>query len=364
MPRKGENIYKRKDGRWEARYIYQYINGKARYRSIYGHTYMEAKTKRAQEQLKVKQMSVSCIKQHTTIDEICFMWLNDRKPSVKESTYSHYAYIVENHILTAFAAQRVEQIEDNRILDFQQQLKERLADKTVADIMRVFKSIWQYGKNHEYPCGEWKLPAIKIKSRKEVEIVSQDVRDRMTKAFCDYDEYVVLGICFSLLTGVRIGELCGLRWGDIDLEKGYVTVARTVERIYDLSPSAKKKTKVVITDPKTENSERIIPMPEFLIHSIKGLRKADDCYVLTGSPKNTEPRTFYSRYKTFLRKNSLGNYTFHQLRHTFATLCVEQNFDVKSLSEILGHADVKTTMNLYVHPTFQMKKRQMDTLKL
>ena len=120
----------------------------------------------------------------------------------------------------------------------------------------------------------------------------------------------------------------------------------------------------MITEPKTENSERIIPMPEYLVNYIRQYKRNNECYVLTGSTKNTEPHTFYTRYKTFLRKNNLGDYTFHQLRHTFATLCVEQNYDLKSLSEILGHANVQTTMNLYVHPTLQMKKRQMDTLRL
>ena len=105
-------------------------------------------------------------------------------------------------------------------------------------------------------------------------------------------------------------------------------------------------------------------MPDCLIEYIKGFREKDGRYLLTATTKYTEPNTYYSRYKTFLRQNELGEYTFHELRHTFATQCVDKGFDIKSLSEILGHADVSTTMNLYVHPTLQMKKRQMDMLTM
>lgn len=364
MPRKGENIYKRKDGRWEARYIHHYEKGKAKYRSVYGKTYTEAKVKREEILSDSKMIHVSVIKQRALLDELCLLWLGNRKPNVKESTYTRYVRIVDKYILIEFRAKRIDQIDAERIQTFQAQLKERLADKTVNDIMCVFKSIWKFGQMQGYPCCEWVQSGIKVKKAKEITIISQDVRDRMAKAFSDYNQFVAMGVCFSLLTGVRIGEICGLRWGDIDLQNGYATIRRTVERISDLSPNAKQKTKVVITEPKTENSERIIPMPKYLVNYIKRYERNSDCYILTGSTKNTEPHTFYTRYKTFLRKNDLGDYTFHQLRHTFATLCVEQNFDLKSLSEILGHADVQTTMNLYVHPTLQMKKRQMDTLRL
>ena len=173
-----------------------------------------------------------------------------------------------------------------------------------------------------------------------------------------------MGIVFTMFTGVRIGELCGLRWGDVDLENGYVHIRRTVERIANLDRNTQSKTKVILSEPKTENSIRTIPLPSCLIEYIKTFKSNDDRYLLTATKKYTEPHTYYSRYKTFLRQNDLGDYTFHELRHTFATQCVDMGFDIKSLSEILGHSNVTTTMNLYVHPTLQMKKRQMDLLTM
>lgn len=153
-----------------------------------------------------------------------------------------------------------------------------------------------------------------------------------------------------------------MRWGDIDFENGYAYIRRTVERIANLDKSSAKKTKVIISEPKTDNSMRIIPLPTFLVEYIREFKTNDDKYVLTASTKHTEPHTYYTRYKNYLRKYNLGDYTFHELRHTFATECVDKGFVIKSLSEILGHADVSTTMNYYVHPTLRMKKRQMEML--
>lgn len=364
MSRKGENIYKRKDGRWEARYIHHYEDGKAKYCSLYGKSYAEVREKRTKELAKIEKMPVSAVKQRAEPEELCLLWLNERKTRVKESTYTRYARIVNKFILPAFSGRRLVMIRASDIYRFQEQMRETLSDKTVSDIMCVFKSVWHYGQELGYPCSAWKQPRLKIKPAGEIAVIPLEVQKQIKLALDGYPENVALGILFTLLTGVRIGELCGLRWGDIDLENCLVHIRRTVERIADLSPVSNRKTKVVITEPKTDHSIRTIPLPESLIAIIRSSRKSPESYLLTGSEKPTEPHTFYTRYKTFLRKNDLGNYTFHAIRHSFATRCVDCGFDIKSLSEILGHADVKTTMNLYVHPTMKMKKRQMDMLTL
>ena len=171
-----------------------------------------------------------------------------------------------------------------------------------------------------------------------------------------------LGILFTIFTGVRIGELCGLRWGDIDLNNKVAHISRTVERIDDLNPEAVRKTKVIVTEPKTEDSIRNIPLQDFLVDHLMKYRREDNCYLLTGSTRYTEPHSCYVRYRRFLDRNGIGKNTFHALRHTFATKCVEKGFDIKSLSEILGHSSVTTTMTFYVHPTLEMKRNQMERL--
>jgi len=363
MPRKGENIYKRKDGRWEARYIHHYENGKAKYRSVYADSYSEVKAKRQEELAKPENMRVSAVKQLGTLNEICTLWLNSRKSKVKESTYTRYARIVNNYILPGFESDKLIKIGNQEICAYIDKLKETLSDKTVSDIRCVFVSIWTYGVENGYPCCNFNLPKEKGKSNHIITVLPPETRKKFELAALKYNNLVSLGIVFAMFTGIRIGELCGLKWGDIDFENGFVKIQRTVERIADLD-SDSRKTKVIISEPKTENSVRMIPLPKDLMDYIRGFKMRENDYILTASPKHTEPQTYYSRYKTFLRQHNLGDYTFHELRHTFATHCVDMGFDIKSLSEILGHADVSTTMNLYVHPTLQMKKRQMDMLTM
>ena len=364
MPRKGENIYKRKDGRWEARYIHHYEDGKPKYRSVYGSTYTEVKAKRQDELSKSDMVRASVVKQLAELGEICTLWLNSRKPNVKESTYTRYVRTVNKYILPYFEQNGLIKICNSTVNAVFDKLKAELSIKTVSDIRCIFKSIWNYGRENGYPCCELKFPKDKTKTSGKVCVLAPDILKRIESLITKQNNLVTLGVVFTLFTGVRIGELCGLRWGDIDLNNGYVHIRRTVERIANIDGKTQGKTKVIVSEPKTENSFRTIPMPDCLIEYIKGFREKDDRYLLTATTKYTEPNTYYSRYKTFLRQNELGEYTFHELRHTFATQCVDKGFDIKSLSEILGHADVSTTMNLYVHPTLQMKKRQMDMLTM
>lgn len=363
MARKGENIYKRKDGRWEARYIHHYENGKAKYRYLYGSSYTEAKYRRIEEISRDESKNISKIKRFAYFDEISCNWINERKKEIKESTYARYSSIINSYINPKFKNQKLIYINSDSIYKLYDELRSTLADKTVSDIMCVFKSIWRYGKDSGYPCCEFNLPSTKMRRTSNINIIPKKTLEKVENALMKNVNTVNAGIILALFAGVRIGEVCGLKWGDIDFENRLVCIQRTVERIDDLDYSSGQKTKVIVSAPKTGNSVRIIPLPCFVMEYLEKLRKSEEKYVLTSSTKCTEPHTYYSRYKTFLRKNKIEDYTFHELRHTFATKCVEMGFDIKSLSEILGHADVKTTMNLYVHPTLQMKRAQMELLK-
>lgn len=369
MSRKGENIFKRRDGRWEARYIHHYENGKAKYRYVYGSTYTEARAKKLAEQTQPKGI-VSTEGQHpATFEQLAELWLSDIKIAVKESTYTRYYRIVYKYLIPQLRNQSLSQINQRFLNTLTERLlteggihQNPLSPKTVSDILCVLKAIFKYGKANDYLCPNISHLRYPQKAPKKITILNDSNRQKIEEQILNSGDTTSLGIIFTLFTGVRIGELCGLRWGDIDFDNAVVSIQRTVERISDLDPLSPNKTKVVITEPKTEKARRVIPLPDFLLDYLKKNRQGDECYLITGSRKHTEPHQYYVRYQKFLQQHHIDSYTFHALRHTFATRCMEAGFDTKSLSEILGHASITTTLAIYVHPSMQLKKNQMERL--
>lgn len=177
-------------------------------------------------------------------------------------------------------------------------------------------------------------------------------------------DLIKLGIVFALYTGVRCGELCALQWSDIDLLEKTVTISKTMQRIQNRNNESGEKTKIIIMPPKSDDSFRTIPIPDFLASMLKEFQpKQRDAFLLTGlTDKYVEPRCMQNRFKKHLSTCGIENMNFHALRHTFATRCIEVGFDIKSLSEILGHADVNTTLSLYVHSSFELKVDNMKKL--
>lgn len=369
MARKGENIFKRKDGRWEARFIHHYENGKAKYRYIYADTYAEAKARKIREQGNPSGYPSSPSKRLCTFQLLAELWLAGIKVSVRESTYTRYHRILKKYLYPRLGDQLLAKIDGKYMNHLPEELLTKggangspLSHKTTSDILCVLKAVLKYGKSEGYPVPNVDALHCPQKNSRLVGIVAEEYRVRLEHCVLEQGDLTGLGILFTLFTGVRIGELCGLRWEDIDFADFTVHVRRSVERIADLDPDSSRKTKVVLSVPKTENSIRDIPIPEFLMQFLLLYRGEDGTYLLTGNKTYTEPHQYYIRYRKYLKRNHIEHYSFHTLRHTFATRCVEAGFDPKTLAEILGHANVTTTMSVYVHPTMQQKRAQMERL--
>lgn len=369
MSRKGENIFKRKDGRWEARYIHHYEDGKAKYRSVYAPTYAEARALKVTRQALPESIRTPPVVQTCTFQDLADLWLAEVQPSVKESTYTRYHRIVERYLYPHFQKQVITKIDPRALGALPGDLLDRggvdggpLAPKTVSDILCVLKAIFRFGRQRGFPAPATEIVRSPGRAVRPVRILTQEHRERLERELIGRDDPTELGIVFTLFTGVRIGELCGLKWEDIDFGAGTVSIRRTVERIPNLDPDSGRRTKVVVSEPKTDSGLRVIPLPGFLTGYLRTIRKNPNSYLLTGNATHTEPHQYYIRYRKYLKRNDLGDYTFHALRHTFATRCVEAGFDPKALSEILGHADVATTLSIYVHPTLDQKKAQMERL--
>ena len=368
MARRGENIFKRKDGRWEARILEHAGNGQKIYRSLYGKSYREVKAKK-EKYYRLSTFAVHSPKTVGTFSDVAVCWLSFVKGTVKESTYTRYYRNVYSYLMPFLGNYFISVIDINRINRFKEDLlfkggirKNGLSPKTVSDILSVLKMIFSYAAENGYPVPNMSLIRNPRKKKQEIAVISEKTVERLEELLLSSDRPVHLGILLTLHTGIRCGELCGLRWSDFDFDAATVHINRTVERIADLDPLSAHKTKLVINEPKTENSKREIPLPKSLCRYLKEKRVAADLYLLTGTHKPLEPHTLYMWYKRFIKRNDLGEYTFHALRHTFATRGIASGFDAKSLSEILGHADVTTTLRCDVHPAMEQKRKQMENL--
>lgn len=356
MAKRGLNIYKRKDGRWEGRFKCGYnYNGKAKYHSVYAKSYSAVKELLEQEKAKQsKGCSCKC-----TVGELLNLWFEDERNKVKESTYSNYAMKLRKHILPHFAGMKYEALTAHHLNDFiREKLNSGLSEKYVSDIVILMKSAARFGsRNYNYP-NRIEFVTLPKTEKTEKLLLNNNEQQQLQEELMRDQTPSNLGILLASATGIRIGELCALKWSDIDLEKSILTVSRTVQRVCNVG---KAGTHLVISSPKSCSSIREIPLPEFIIPILKAAKTADDCYLLSGTSKPVEPRTMQYRFKNLLKRLSLPQVSFHKLRHQFATRCVELGFDVKTLSEILGHSSVEITLNRYVHSSIERKR---DCMKL
>lgn len=372
MARKGENIYKRKDNRWEARISIGYtVEGKRKYHSVYGKSYQEAKKKKQEylvmqrenppEEYRPKPMEL-------LFENYVSQWLEWKKHQIKDSTYCTYVRLIKAQILPGLGKMTLQQLTREKIKHFFAERavngrcdgKGGLSSKTISDIYILLNSIFDYIEGHyqyENPIKNLKISGI---NRVSVDPLNEMEYRALTLYLLELNTTEALGVLSSLYMGLRLGEICALRWKDIDLESRIFRIRHTIYRV--LAENSGKKTALTISSPKTLASVRDIPIPEFMYPLLKEKMSSPEDYLLTGSPFYIDPRTYQNHFKRILRDCGMRNITYHCLRHTFATNCVILNFDIKTLSEILGHANTSITLNRYVHSSLHQKQRQMQKL--
>lgn len=370
MPRTGENIYKRKDGRWEGRYIKDHSpEGKAVYGYLYAPSYRELKNKMSQvgKQKEIKQRGNGACPIFFQV--VAQEWLLSIQPHIKESTNMKYSNLLNSYILPLLGKQPISTFSHEIVQSFCNELLLKggvkgtgLSSKTVSDCLTLVRSILQYSANREnVPLYNAKSVTIK-QHQKEMRVLSQKEQEQLCHYLYEHLDERNMGILICLFTGLRIGEICALKWEDISLSEQIIRVHRTMQRI-QVKDGTEKKTKILVSTPKSSCSIRTIPLPDKLIDMLAQNKKAANAYVLTGVDwKYVEPRTMQNHFQRVIKNCSIEPANYHCLRHTFATRCVELDFDIKSLSEILGHASVNITMNRYVHPSMELKRKNMMRL--
>ena len=290
--------------------------------------------------------------------KIVALWKEDKKQYVKRSTFAAYTLLIETHILPSFGEMALVEEQDVQTFVFRK-LNEGLSHKTIKDILIVLKMVMKFGvKNEWMNYYEWDIKYPTNSANKELEVLSVSNHRKILDHIQSHFTFTGLGIYISLSTGLRIGEICALKWNDINITEGTITVSRTIERIYMIE-GEKKHTELVISSPKTKNSCREIPMSKELLAIVKPLKKIvnDNFYVLTNDEHPTEPRTYRNYYNGLMEKLGIPRLKYHGLRHSFATRCIEAGCDYKTVSVLLGHSNISTTLNLYVHPNMEQKKR-------
>lgn len=307
-----------------------------------------------------------------SLEDVSKLWLQYRKGDIRESTYALYYQKVHRYIIPNLGKTRLKDLTETQLNNFiEKQLeqgglsaKRGLSWKTVSDLRSVLGMILEWAAKNGFPdVGSIKLHMPPVMPQ-ELEVLSTREQRKLEKYLLNDMNEIRLGPLLSLYTGLRIGEVCGLKWGDIDFKRGTLSVRRTVMRIQETNGNSSRKTKVMITAPKTYCSSRTVPIPADIIKILELFRKEPEVYVISESRDCVEPRIMTGHYKRILKSAGLDSYKYHALRHTFATRCVEQGIDAKTLSEIMGHSSVKITMDRYVHPSMDYKKKQVNRLHL
>ena len=355
MPKKGTNIYKRKDGRWEARYV-QSVNpdGSKKYASVYAGSYREARDKQLLCMQNVHPVTTGGV--NMRLEELMWNWLNSTENKVKRSTYLKYESMISNHLTAGLGQMQVKHVTGNMVDQFTNEKlhgANALSPKSTNDLLVILGLAFSYAEQ-EY--GLTKPPLRRVKEApKQMRVLSVNEQKILENYLTlDMDPYK-LGVLLALYTGVRVGELCALQWEDI--RNGSIIVNKSLHRIKKGSTTV-----VEVTTPKTPASNRMIPLPAFLQTIIEPYRTVGPV-VRTPQGTQAEPRLMQLKFEKYIAACGLEKANFHTLRHTFATRCVEAGFDVKTLSEILGHTDVKTTLNRYVHSSYELKQINMEKLK-
>lgn len=305
-------------------------------------------------------------------EKLATLWLKEHRYFIKEATYANYCFILYRHLLPKlghieilkFDNSLVQNIAIDKSINGRLDGNGSLSNKTVKDVILVLRLSLEYGIKKglisraidfkiNYPYNDEQANKVKVFSNSEMTVLVNYLRKDLS---CKN-----IGLLLTIHTGIRIGEICALKWKCVNTNESYIRIERTIQRLYTIDAS--EKSKVVESSPKSKKSERIIPIPKWLCKILKLVQSNDECYVLTSTTKFIEPRSYRYYFRRVLIINDINVLSFHSLRHTFATTCIKNKVDYKTTSELLGHASVSTTLDLYAHSDLETKIKCINKIK-
>ena len=369
MARRGDNIHKRKDGRWEGRYKDGFrTDGSVKYSSVYAYSYSECKKKLTDAKLS-QSKTVSTTHTEILFSELLIKWLNANKIRLKGATSAKYSNIIESHIIPGLGGIKLSALDSSKINAFlNKQLKyggiktcESLAPSYVRTMAVIIEAAINYGVM-EGLCKHLRTPINKPSvPKKDLVILSKLAETTLTEVLINDSTKVAIGTLAALQAGLRIGEVCALRWCDVDFGNNIIHIRHTISRVP--SPDSNHKTKLILDTPKTSSSLRDVPMPSSLRKALLiAYQNRTSEYVISNGSSFVSTRTFDYQYRKLLEKHNIQTFSFHTLRHTYATRCAEHGMDAKTLSRLLGHSSSNTSLNIYVHPSLDMAMQYVEQI--
>lgn len=353
------SIYKRKDGRYEGRIPVNSPDRSRKYKAFFG----KSKEEVIEKMEEYRRLSINADQYHVSFHSAYDDWFQSVVYRIKKSTAANYTLKADKHILPYFADLMINDISSSSVYQFIKDKQDKgLSNRYISDILILMKSVFKFASRKYHTPNPMEDIVMPKKQKSNIRLLTNDEEQRLMKILTNDLNLTSLGIVLARMTGLRIGELCALQWKNINLELKTLTVCKTIQRIQ--TKNGNSKTKLIITEPKSETSKRVIPIPDCIIEILTKFKGYDDDYILSGNEKPVEPRVMQYRFAKILKNGNLPSIHFHALRHSFASSCIKLGFDIKALSEILGHSCVEITMNLYVHTSFEQKSEYMKRLRL
>lgn len=364
MAKAGSNIYRRKDGRYEGRVLYgKTMCRKSKYIYVYGRTLKEVKEK--MRSLK-EAAQLEMTGETSTVRAYAQEWMEKKKGQWRSTTYDTYRRLVDRYIIPILGDYMIENVTTEILEEFAREVQQNSSKSLTAGYQKyvcsVARQILEFASEQEQiPVQLPSLPEFQVKKR-NTQLPSEKEFEALKNYLVKHvEDETCLGILVAMYTGIRIGELCALRWKDINLEVGSLTISSNLQRVRIYEEQENKKTQVCMQMPKTMQSFRTVPLPDSLQQILQARKQDPEVYLIPGKKQEwTDVRTMQYRFASILKKCGLEPFRFHMLRHAFASRCIWQGCDVKSLSEVLGHSSVQITMDIYVHSSMKQKKDMVN----
>ncbi len=293
------------------------------------------------------------------LHQIVYHFLENLKYRVKKRTYLHYQSLYNIYISKHFDID-LKTLTNNHLNVILSQLLKKYSNS----LIKALKSLLNRALTFAYESKMIKKTfaiTLKIlhKSEKKVECLTKDEQLKLEKHILNNKKYYSYGVLFSIYTGLRLGELLALKWSDIDFKTKILKVTKSTSKCLE------NHKLIEITDsPKTHSSIREIPLTTELTKMLKELKAQNNSEYIVSNRKGgkMDYRTYQISFTKLLKRLNIKHYGFHSLRHTFATRLLENNVDIKTISELLGHSSPTITLNRYVHTNIENKRKAMSRL--